>query len=616
MKKLTERLFQHESTCHVYVVKQGDTAVLIDFGDGSVLDGLPSIGVKRVAAVLMTHHHRDQGQGLPRAVAADIPIYVPHAEQELFRDVDAEAHWQGRPLTNNYNMRQDRFSLLEGIPIAGTLKDYSTHVFAGMTFEIVPAPGHTVGSIAVLISQLSMRIAFTGDLIAGPGKLWSMAALQWSYNGAEGAASSIASLLDLKDRRPDLLLPSHGTCMTEPGPAIDALVAGLWDLLQQRNQNPRLFQLRERPYEEIVPNLLMCRASMANYYVVRSNTGKALLIDFGYDFLTGIAAGSDRASRRPWLYSLGKLKARHGIGRIDAVLLTHYHDDHVAGCNLLRDVEGAEVWAAELFADILEHPHDYDLPCLWYDPIPVDRTLPVERKIGWEEYEFELHPLPGHTRYAVAIAVEIGGKRVLFGGDQYQGDDGLAWNYVYQNRFEYDDYAKSAELYRRLRPDVILTGHWKPLWPTRAYGDLLDERGRELERLHRQLLPLDELDLGAEGFAARIMPYRHTAAPGEAIAYSVEVRNPYSEQSDIAAAMAAPEGWRVEAVTDRLRVPARESRQLSFRVTPPAQAQGDGWRRYRIAVDVRIGDKAFGQQAEAIVILRRGADEKEINASE
>ncbi len=606
MKKLTEKLYQHESTCHVYVLKQGDSAVLIDFGDGSVLDGLPSIGVKRVAAVLMTHHHRDQGQGLPKAVAANIPIYVPHTEQKLFRDV--EEHWQGRPLLNNYNMRQDRFSLLEGIPIAGTLKDYSTHVFAGMTFEIVPTPGHTVGSITVMTSQLSMRIAFTGDLIAGPGKLWSMAALQWSYNGAEGAAASIASLLDLKDRQPDLLLPSHGTRMTEPEQAVDSLIAGLWDLLQQRKQNPRLFQLRERPYEDIAPNLLMCRSSMANYYVVRSRSGKALLIDFGYDFLTGIAAGSDRASRRPWLYNIGKLKLQYGIDKIDAVMLTHYHDDHVAGCNLLRDVEGAEVWAAELFADILEQPCDYDLPCLWYDPIPVDRVLPVERKIGWEEYEFELHPLPGHTRYAVAIACEVGGKRVLFGGDQYQGDDGLAWNYVYQNRFDYDDYVNSATLYRSLRPDVILTGHWKPLWPSQEYWDLLDERGQELERLHRELLPLDELDLGAEGFAARIKPYQYTSAPGETIVYTVEVRNPYGEEADIAATLAAPAGWRVEPDTDRTRVPARQSRQLSFRVTPPLQAQDDDWRRHRIAADVRIGDKAFGQQAEAIVIVRRGAD--------
>ena len=49
--------------------------------------------------------------------------------------------------------------------------------------------------------------------IAGPGQVWSLAATQWTYNGGEGLAATILSLLDLKDRQPTLLLPSHG----EPG---------------------------------------------------------------------------------------------------------------------------------------------------------------------------------------------------------------------------------------------------------------------------------------------------------------------------------------------------------------------------------------------------------------
>src|SRR3712207_8117851 len=39
-------------------------------------------------SVLMTHHHRDQGQGLPLAVAAGIRIHVPPVERELFSHVD------------------------------------------------------------------------------------------------------------------------------------------------------------------------------------------------------------------------------------------------------------------------------------------------------------------------------------------------------------------------------------------------------------------------------------------------------------------------------------------------------------------------------------------------
>jgi glyoxylase-like metal-dependent hydrolase (beta-lactamase superfamily II) len=60
-----------------------DCAVLIDSGSGDVLDVLSKIGVTRVTDVLITHHHRDQCQGLDRAKEAGISIWVPHIELDL-----------------------------------------------------------------------------------------------------------------------------------------------------------------------------------------------------------------------------------------------------------------------------------------------------------------------------------------------------------------------------------------------------------------------------------------------------------------------------------------------------------------------------------------------------
>ena len=45
-------LFLWTDTCNVYVVRDGEAALLIDLGDGSVLDHLKDIGVKRVEWVL------------------------------------------------------------------------------------------------------------------------------------------------------------------------------------------------------------------------------------------------------------------------------------------------------------------------------------------------------------------------------------------------------------------------------------------------------------------------------------------------------------------------------------------------------------------------------------
>ena len=606
LNQITNQLYLFHDTCNVYVLCSGHEAVLVDFGSGDVLDHLAGIGVGRVMDVLMTHHHRDQGQGLARAVQAGIRIWVPHTEQDLFHSVDA--HWQAREVYNNYNVRQDRFSLLESVPVAGTLQDYETRPFAAHSMTVIPTPGHTTGSISLLVELNGKRILFSGDLIYGPGKVLNLSATQWTYNGAEGVAAGLASLLDVQDRQVDLLLPSHGDPIDNPSAAIALLVERSWELLQRRQQNSRLFELRERPYQPVLPigegpqgqgtpHLLMHRASMANMYVLLSESGKALFIDFGYDFVTGIAAGSDRASRRPWLYTVPALKAQFGVRTIDVVLPTHYHDDHVAGCNLLRRVEGTRVWAAENFADILEHPARYDLPCLWYDAIPVDRCLPLSQPIPWEEYTLTLHPLPGHTRYAVAVQFEIDGLRFLAAGDQYQGDDGLSWNYVYQNRYAIGDYAATAELYHRLNPDLILSGHWQPLRVTPEYLQKIAEDAEALDRLHHEMLP-ETPDLGAEGFIARISPYQVTAAAGETIPFEVEIRNPFPLPEEIALRVVVPQGWVADPVEQTQQISGIH--QLSFSVTPPA---GLAVRRARIAVDLTVAGQRFGQQAEALVTV-------------
>jgi glyoxylase-like metal-dependent hydrolase (beta-lactamase superfamily II) len=603
--RIADQLYLFRDTCNVYVLCSDRVAVLVDFGSGDVLDHLADIGVEHVTDILMTHHHRDQGQGLRRAVEAGIHIWVPHTEQDLFHSIDA--HWQGREVYNNYNVRQDRFSLLESIRLAGTLQDYEMRRLAAYSVTVIPTPGHTPGSISLLVEMNGRRMLFSGDLIYAAGKVISLAATQWTYNGAEGVASGLASLLDLQGRQIDLLLPSHGDPVEDPQSAIALLIERFWELLRRRKQNPRLFELREKPYQQVLPtgegsnragtpHLLMHRASMANMYVLLSESGKALFIDFGYDFVTGIAAGSDRASRRPWLYTLPALKAQFSVQKIDVVLPTHYHDDHVAGCNLLRRVEGTQVWAAENFADILEHPARYDLPCLWYDPIAVDRCLPLAQPIPWEEYKLTLYPLPGHTRYAVAIEFEVDGLHILATGDQYQGDDGLAWNYVYQNRYSIGDYAATAELYRRLQPDLILSGHWQPLRVGHEYLQKIADDAQALDRLHHELLP-EVPNLGAEGFLARISPYQVTAA-GDAIPFEVEIRNPFSRPEEVAIQVIAPQGWQVEPAEQTARFAGVH--QLSFQVTAPP---GLAVRRARIAVDLTIAGQRFGQQAEALVTV-------------
>jgi glyoxylase-like metal-dependent hydrolase (beta-lactamase superfamily II) len=596
-------VIRFDDTVNVYLIRNGREAILIDFGSGDVLDHLADYGVDRVTDVLLTHHHRDVVQGLARAREAGIRIWAPPTERDLI--ARADEHWQMRSLDNIYDLREDRFTILDDVPIDGAVAEYRTRRYGSIDVLAIPTPGHTPGSVSYLVDIDDRRLAFTGDLIAAPGKVWSLAATQWTYTGIEGLGAIILSGLDLIDRRPDRLLPAHGEPIDAPEPAIRLVNDRLQQLIDLRTPEWQLASLRQRPYLEISKHLLRNQTAVANSYVLLSDSGSALVIDYGYDFTTGLPSGTDRSSRRPWLQTIPALKRDYGLDRVEVAIPTHYHDDHVAGFNLLRDVEGTEVWAPENMVDLFEHPLRYDLPCLWYDPIPVDRRLPFGQSIAWHEYEITLHPLPGHTLFAAAIEFDVDGRKVVATGDQQDGrwvagERPELLNYQYRNGFRFDDFRDSAELYRRLEPDLLISGHWLPRPVTEEYLDHLLAAGTELARLHRELLPLETVDFGASGFGARIEPYRSDVAAGDVVAFEVIVRNPFRRPAEAAVSLVASAGWSVDPPTCVVGLVDGGEERLSFSVRVGDRPV----RRARIAADLTVDGIRFGQQAEALVTVR------------
>ena len=604
--EVVPNIFRVTDTCNVYALRSGSDATLVDFGSGSVLDRLADFGIERVTDVLITHHHRDQVQGLRRAVDVGARIWVPPVEIDLIAGVDE--HWQMRQLDNDYDLRQDRFSLLESVPVTGVVAEYRTQRYGSFDVYTLPTPGHTPGSVTYLVELDGRRFAFTGDLVYGEGRVWSLAATQWSYSDAfEGAAGTHVSCGVVGRHTPDVLLPSHGEPIEDPPTALALTRARLQQLVDLRRETPwDLGAWLRRPWEELSPHLLRNRTSLATTYALLSESAAALLIDFGYDMTTGTPPVTERSARRPLLTSLDALRDDFGIERIDVAVATHYHDDHVGGMNLLRDVEGPEIWASESVAPILEDPMRYDLPCLWYDPIRVDRTLAHGQPVRWREYELTAHHLPGHTLYAAAIAFEVDGRRVLATGDEQatEGDRNIP-NFFYRNRFRIDDYVQTGELYRALQPDLIISGHWPPQEVTDAYLDDFAVDGRRVVELHRELLPLADVDFGAEGFGARIEPYRSMLTVGESGAFAVTVRNPFGRPEVAAVSFVVPEDWSVEPREHQVPIDAQAEATVVFRVSPALAPV----RRARVAADLTVGDVSFGQQAEALVTVRPSDDE-------
>lgn len=600
---LCKDVYRYDDTCNVYVLVNGTEALLIDFGSGDVLEHLGEYGVERVTDVVMTHHHRDQGQGLARAAASGIRVWVPPVERDLFGSVDE--HWQRRGVDNYMDLRQDRFSLIAPVRVYDTVPEYRTRRIGGFDVTTVPTPGHTTGSVSYLIDVGEKHLAFTGDLIYGSGQLWSLAATQWTYSGREGIAATVLSLKDIVECAPQLVLPSHGAPISDISAAVANTEPKLRKLLDMFRAEPwDLDAWRDRPFERLSPHLLVNRTSNALSYVLLSDSGGALLFDFGYDMVTGWTAGEDRAARRPWLASLRSLKRDFGVERVETAIPTHYHDDHVAGLNLLRDVERTEVWAEEGIAAIMADPAGYDLPCLYHDPIRTDRVLHHGAPIRWREYELAVYPLPGHCHHAVAIAVDVDGQLVLATGDQQDG----RWapggrpellNFQYKNGFEPDDFVASAKLYLDLHPDLILSGHWGARRVDDAYLNNLLVQGQTVARLHRQLLGRDELDVGAGDFLATMRPYQSSVTVGQSIDYAVEVANPLDRPARMVVLLVLPDGWAATPREQRLDLAPKAKGTVAFSVRP---RRADGARRRAVvAADLSVDGRRLGQHAEALV---------------
>jgi glyoxylase-like metal-dependent hydrolase (beta-lactamase superfamily II) len=578
--RIGANLYAVEDSCTVYLLvdPENRSAIAIDAGSGRWLDQLSSYGVDTVTDVRVTHHHRDQVEGLPRLAAHGTRIWVPEREVELIADVDL--HWQRRSVVNNYDLRLDRFSLLEPVPVTGVMKDYSSRRVGHVDVQTLPTPGHTPGSVTYLIDGY----AFTGDLVHSPGKVWSAAALQWSYVGLEGAALTMASLVLLMDYEPTMFLPSHGEPMTDPTAAVSHTCGVLGRLIHIRlGMRSDMLAKLDEPFVELSPHLLMNHTSESRSYVLLSDSGSALLIDYGYDLTTGIPQGGGRYTVRPWLPSLRALKRDYDIDRIEVAVPTHYHDDHVAAFNLVREVHGTEVWASSPVAHVLENPTRYDLPCLWYEPIPCERHVPDGTSVRWREYELDIHALPGHTLYASAIGFEVDGRRVLATGDQQTaswvaGEVAEIPNFQYANAFRPDDFAKSAALYQRLQPDLMISGHWQPRIITQDYLDELTLLGDDVAQVHRDLfLAGDPVFTGG----VQLTPYRVDAVDGQPFELRVSCDG---------AELVLPEGWDCKQIDECL-----------FVVVPHVRHPV---RRARIAAGITRDGRYLGQLAEALVDVR------------
>jgi len=105
--------------------------------------------------------------------------------------------------------------------------------------------------------------------------------------------------------------------------------------------------------------------------------------------------------------------------RLEALIVTHAHIDHIGALYQFQQRFGAKVIAHELDAEAIETGKDVGAQFygVTYKPCKVDIKLKnSEESLRYGSYEFKVLHIPGHTPGSIAVYVDME-KRVLFGQD-------------------------------------------------------------------------------------------------------------------------------------------------------------------------------------------------------
>lgn len=589
--------------------------------------GDPRQGAAAADRVLFTHHRRDVVWAGAALVKGGAEAVVPATEEQFF--TGARRYWESFPISRFKDQSQQTSRILtEPFAKVTTVRGGETIDWEGIQIRVLDTPGYTRGAVSYVIEIDGKRIACTGDLICGDGRILDLYSLQDAipeakedaYHGYAGrAADVIRSLHAVAQWKPDLVVPARGPVIEDPQAAINRLVERLQAVFAShfsidalrwyrgddsiRIQAARV--LGEQPVgwmppAETAEKLPGWIIPVANSRLIVSRSGAAFLID----------CGSKRI-----IQELKKLQQGGRFKKIDGIYVTHYHSDHTDQVQAAAEEFHCPVTACAEMRDILEHPSAYHMTVQTANAIHSVRPTRDSEKAQWNEFEFTYYYLPGQTLYHGGLLVEkrskVEGPRskvadrdnadpVFFIGDSFTPTGIDDYCLLNRNFMEPEKgLAYCLRLLKRLPPRTMLINqHVGPAF--RFSEKQIEQMLGNLERrrrLLRGLFPWDNPNFGLDEQWIRFCPYQAETQAGKAIELRVAVLNHSGRSQEFRITAHAPAGWKPPAAALRVSVPARQQRALRFSVTPPADASGLAI----ITADVAFDQWDLREWIEAIV---------------
>ncbi|MEZ5364774.1 MAG: MBL fold metallo-hydrolase [Bryobacterales bacterium] len=399
-----------------FVEGPANGVILTQGGRRVAIYGDPRPEPAAVEAVLLTHARRDVvWEALPLAKGG-AKVYAPTGERPLLEDV--ASYWQAYYSEGRFHDYAEQSSRILAEPLRVDERvsgDFA--LFDGaLPVRVLETPGYTRKSVTYLFEVEGKRLAATGDLIWGDGKIHDLFSLQDAipeanvrgYHGyAARAADVINSLRKLQAEKPDMLLPARGPLITNPEEAIGKLIARMQTLFQAYYKTDALRwywgddNLRLRA-SRVLSDAAVEWMPMANElreipprWMHKFNTSRLIVSDDGPAFL--IDCGTDQVMQQ-----IEDLRSRGVFTKIEGIFVTHFHDDHTDRVQAMADKCDCPVYSGPETADILERPGAYQMPAMTDIPIADVRVLQEGEKLAWHEYTFTYTYFPGRRSTTAA----------------------------------------------------------------------------------------------------------------------------------------------------------------------------------------------------------------------
>jgi glyoxylase-like metal-dependent hydrolase (beta-lactamase superfamily II) len=612
--RLLPDLFVWTDTCNVYVLRDGDAALLIDLGDGSVLDHLAEIGVNHIEWVLFTHHHREQCQGAPRLKGRGVKVAAPEAERAFF-----ERPTEFRKLQVSLG---DAFTVygssyvrppIQPIAIERAFGKRDRFSWRGHTFECCETRGNSPGSMSYLLRRGDERVVFSGDLMCAGATLHTWFDTEWDYGFAAGIRALHNAAGWLAGYDPSWLFPSHGPAVPKPkqtllaymaklrtleqryvrGYGVDTFAAGYQDTVSHPTVVSNVWQVSPHVFKFRAPDF------WPNFSLILAENGHGLVVDCGL---------LDEAFLD---MALEGMRDRLGLKQVDAAIITHMHGDHLVEAPHLRERWGAQLWALDRMADVCEHPERfaYAAPIQAYGKpgvtgVHLDRLFRPGERLDWEGYRFAVDWMPGQTEFALCLHGRIDGREVAFTGDNLFGDpsdpqqNGHEAVVAHNSAVLEEGYIYAGEYLRRLGPDLLIGGHSYVMDRPAKFIERYRRWAYTLRDAFRDLSPDPDYRYAFDPYWVRAEPYRVRLPAGSSVPLQLHVRNFRPRPQTHRIEIHTPPGLSASETLLDGQLPAAGRAALPLRLSAAPDTQAGV---HLVAFDVTLDGHRYGEWFDAIV---------------